>query len=139
MMRIQFDKLGGNWKVLVLMGISAICLLFSIFELIEFDNPLWKKGLSFVAFAIPVILGTRMFWYKNYVRWNNKGMYVKINSLFGNTFNFEDVKSSTLKENVLSINKFSEKVVIIDLGLVIERDCARLFEIIEEHTRVPSI
>jgi hypothetical protein len=46
-----------------------------------------------------------MFWFKNYVQWNKKGLMLRINHFWGKSISFEDIETSRLENDVLTIYK----------------------------------
>lgn len=102
--KIQFDNM-NNWIWIVILILSLIFILIGSFELIEFENPKLNKSISAIGFFLQVIYFSKMFWYKNYVQWNKKGVVVRINSFMGKTLRFDEIKKTELIEKKLIITK----------------------------------
>ena len=75
-----------------------------------------------------------MFWYKNYVQWNKKGVVVRINSFLGKTLRFDEIKKTELIEKKLIITKDNGTTVTFDLNKTAESDQQKLNEIIVKNT-----
>jgi hypothetical protein len=46
---------------------------------------------------------SRFFWYKNYVKYSEKSIYIRVNSLWGRKFKFEGISKVHLTSKVLVI------------------------------------
>ena len=103
MRKIHFENIGGNWKVLAFMILALACIIMGGFEMIDFTNPKFNKHISSIGFLIPTIYFSKMFWYKNYVQWNKKGIEIRIKSFLGKTLKFDKIKVTELNENRLTI------------------------------------
>jgi len=131
--KIQFDNL-NNWIWIVILILSLIFILIGSFELIEFENPKLNKSISAIGFFLQVIYFSKMFWYKNYVQWNKKGVVVRINSFMGKTLRFDEIKKSELIEKKLIITKDNGTTVTFDLNKIAKSDQQKLNEIIVKNT-----
>ncbi len=134
MKRIRFDNIGGNWKMLILIVLSLIFILAGAFEVFEFENPNMNKYISGIGFFMQVIYWSKMFWYKNYVQWNKKGIVIRIKSVLGKSLRFDEIRTTELNEKTLTITKFSGKKIQIDLNQITEADSQRLNKILVENT-----
>jgi hypothetical protein len=74
-----------------------------------------------------------MFWFKNYVQWNKKGLVIRINSFWGKSIAFEDIKNTRLENNVLTIYKNNGESYDFDLKGIDENDSKRLNNLILEY------
>lgn len=131
--KIQFDNM-NNWIWIVILILSLIFILIGSFELIEFENPKLNKSISAIGFFLQVIYFSKMFWYKNYVQWNKKGVVVRINSFLGKTLRFDEIKKTELIEKKLIITKDNGTTVTFDLNKTAESDQQKLNEIIVKNT-----
>ncbi|WP_430426743.1 hypothetical protein [Maribacter litoralis] len=131
--KIQFDNM-NNWIWIVILILSLIFILIGSFELIEFENPKLNKSISAIGFFLQVIYFSKMFWYKNYVQWNKKGVVVRINSYMGKTLRFDEIKKTELIEKKLIITKDNGTTVTFDLNKTAESDQQKLNEIIVKNT-----
>ena len=133
MKRIKFDNLQTNWLLISLILISIFCIIFGFFEIIEFENPKINKRISAIGYLSQAIFFSRMFWFKNYVQWNKKGIVVRIKSFFGKSISFENVKNSKLENNILTIYENNGKSYNFDLTEIDEKDSKKLNEIINKY------
>ena len=98
----NFEK-KGRW---IIIGISIIAIFFIIngaFEFIKFENPKTNKFLNAIGFLIVFAISSQMFWYQNYVKWNKRGILIRIKSFFGKNIRFKEIKSSELTDKKLII------------------------------------
>ena len=133
MKRIKFDNLQTNWLFISLILISIFCIIFGFFEIIEFENPKINKRISAIGYLLQAIFFSRMFWFKNYVQWNKKGIVVRIKSFFGKSISFENVKNSKLENNILTIYENNGKSYNFDLTEIDEKDSKKLNVIINKY------
>lgn len=130
MKRIKFDNLSKNWKLKLLVICSIIFLFLGIFEISVFNDSSLNKSFIKIGFLFQVLFFGRMFVYKNYVQWNNKGIYIKVNQFFGTNLNFDDIKSISYQDNSILIKKYNNKEIVINLSNIESNDTFNLFEII---------
>ncbi len=71
-----------------------------------------------------------MFVYKNYVQWNKKGIYIKVNRFLGTNLSFEDIAKIDYKNDTILIKKNNGKEILINLHNIHPNDTLNLFEII---------
>ena len=138
MQKIYFDNLRNNFWLGIFI-LSSLCLIIGIFEFIEFSNPEMNDYIRKAGFLLQALYFSKMFWYKNYVQWNNKGAVIRINSLFGKSFKFLEVQSTELSNKILSITKTNGEKVSVDLNSISESDIRKLNEIIIKNTITSSI
>ena len=133
MKRIKFDNLQTNWLFISLILISIFCIIFGFFEIIEFENPKINKRISAIGYLSQAIFFSRMFWFKNYVQWNKKGIVVRIKSFFGKSISFENVKNSKLENNILTIYENNGKSYNFDLTEIDEKDSKKLNTVLNKN------
>jgi hypothetical protein len=133
MKNIHFDNLGKNkyWIIILLLSFP---LIISRFLPIEFENPKVYNYLSASGFLLQVIYWSKLFWFKNTVQWNKKGIVIRINSFLGKSLNFDQIKKTELNQNQLIITKTSGEIVRFNLNEIAEFDKQKLNEIIAENT-----
>jgi hypothetical protein len=73
-----------------------------------------------------------MFWHKNYVQWNKKGIVIRIKSFFGVNLNFEDLKSVSFENKILILNTYY-KIHQININEIYDSDCKKLVSILEDN------
>ena len=114
--------------------LSVICFIIGIFEPIDFSKQDVNKYIMKIGFLLQAIYFSRMFWYKNYIQWNKKGANLRINSFWGKSLTFNQIKKTELNEKKLIITKNSGEVVTFDLNKIEESDTQKLNEIIIKNT-----
>ena len=130
MKRIHFDNLNKNWFLITILVLSIVFLLVGIFEFIPFENPKINKGISGIGFLLQGLFFSRMFWYQNYMQWNKKGAVIRINSFFGKSLSFDQIRMTELDGKTLKITKTNGEIVIFNLNEIAESDTQKLNEII---------
>ena len=134
----NFEK-KGRW---IIIGISIIAIFFIIngaFEFIKFENPKTNKFLNAIGFLIVFAISSQMFWYQNYVKWNKRGILIRIKSFFGKNIRFKEIKSSELTDKKLIITETYGNKIEIDLSHIIESDVKKLFDIINKNTNTNNV
>lgn len=139
MRKIHFDNPKKNWFLTTILILSFICLLFGIIELIPFENPKANKQITGVGFLMQVLYFSRMFWYKNYVQWNKKGAVIRINSFWGKTLNFSEIKAVERSDKKLIVLKANGKRIVFDLSKIEECDAQKLNKIIARNTETKHL
>ena len=135
MKRIHFDTM-KNWIWIVILVLSFVFILGGTFEFFEFKNPKTNKTISAMGFLLQVFYFTKMFWYKNYVQWNNKGAVIKINSFRTKSLNFNQIKTTALIEKMLIITQVNGSKVMFNLNEIAESDVQKLNEILLKNTAI---
>ena len=133
MEKIYFDNLRNNFWIGIFI-LSTLCLIFGIFEIIEFSNPDINGYIRKSGFLLQALYFSKMFWYRNYVQWNKLGAVIRINSLFGKSFNFLEVQSTELNNKILTITKTNGEKITVDLTRISESDIQKLNEVIVKNT-----
>lgn len=134
MKRINFDHLGkGNyWVILIIL--SLIFIVIGITEPFEFENEKIYKYISATGFLLQTIYFSKLFWYKNTVQWNNKGIVIRIKSFLGKSLRFDQIKATELNGKILTLTKSDGKTITFDLNEFAEYDTQKLNEIMIENT-----
>ena|SRR5690606_23436591 len=138
MEKIYFDNLRNNFWIGIFI-LSTLCLIFGIFEIIEFSNPDINGYIRKSGFLLQALYFSKMFWYKNYVQWNKLGAVIRINSLFGKSFKFLEVQSTELNNKILTITKINGEKITVDLNKISESDIQKLNEVIVKNTIANSV
>ncbi|PHN92591.1 hypothetical protein CSC80_16740 [Maribacter sp. 6B07] len=131
--KIHFDNM-KSWIWIFVLFLSLIFILVGFFELFEFENPKLNKRISAIGFFLQLVYFSKMFWYKNYVQWNKKGVVVRVNSWISKSLNFDQIKKTELIQNTLIITKNNGDTVKFDLNEIKETDTQKLNEIIVKNT-----
>jgi hypothetical protein len=133
MNRIKFNNFQTNWFIISLTLLPLFCLIFGVFEIIEFENPKINKRIRAIEYLSQAVFISRMFWFKNYVQWNKKGLTLRINHFWGKSISFEDIETSRLENDVLTIYKKDGVSYNFDLKNVDENDSKKLNDIINQY------
>lgn len=131
MKRIRFDNM-KNWIWIAILFLSGGFIVSGSFDL--FENPNTNKAVTIVGFLFQMIYFSRMFWYRNYVQWNKKGIFIQVNSWSGKSLSFDQIKKTELIEKKLIINKGNGNKVSFDLNEISKSDTQKLNEIIVKNT-----
>ncbi|AEH02685.1 hypothetical protein [Lacinutrix sp. 5H-3-7-4] len=134
MKRIHFANLNkkGRWILLPLILIGLFLIINGVFDFIEFKNPKTHKYLNTLGYVIVFGFSTQMFWYKNYIQWNNRGMLIKIKSFLGKNIKFKEIISSELTNKKLILKTVYGNKIEFDLSEIVESDSKKLHEIIRK-------
>ena len=134
MKRIHFDHLGkGNyWIILIIL--SLIFIIIGIAEPIEFENEKIYKYVSSIGFFLQALYFSKLFWYKNTVQWNDKGIVIRIKSLLGKSLRFNEIKATELNGKTLTLTKTDGNTITLDLNEFSESDTQKLNEIMIKNT-----
>lgn len=133
MKRIHFDNMRNKFWISIFI-LSVICFIIGIFEPIDFSKQDVNKYIMKIGFLLQAIYFSRMFWYKNYVQWNKKGANIRVNSFWGKSLNFEQIKATELNEKTLTITRTNGNKIIFNLNEIVDSDSQKLNEIIIENT-----
>ena len=134
MKRIHFDYLGKPNLSHLLVIFSLICIVVAIIEPFEFENPKTYKYIISCGLFLQAIYFSKLFWFKNTVQWNKKGANIRVNSFWGKTLSFDQVKSTELNENKLTVTKTNGNIITLDLNEIADSDSQKLNEIIVKNT-----
>lgn len=130
MNKIHFDHIGGNRKWAFLNAISLIFILTGFFELIAFSTAVVNQWLIITGFFIPVVFLSKLFWHKNVVQWNKKGVVIRVKQYLGKSLRFNDIESTHLGDQKLTITTKSGKQLYFDLHEFPESDSIKLKNIL---------
>ena len=114
--------------------LSLVFIITGGFELIEFTNPKVNKIIYATGFFLQAIYFSRLFWHKNTVQWNDKGIVIRIKSFLGKSLRFDEIKATELNGRILTLTKYNGKTITIDLNDFAESDTQRLNEIMVKNT-----
>ena len=111
-----------------------ICIIFGFFEIIQFQNPKINKGISKIGYLSQTVFFSRMFWFKNYVQYNKKGIFIRIKTFFGKSILFDNVERTELENQVLTIYKNDGTRYDFNLEEIEENDSRKLFDVINQYS-----
>lgn len=66
------------------------------------------------------------------MQWNKKGIVIRIKSFFGVNLSFEDLKSVSFENKILSLNTYY-KIHQININEIYDSDCKKLVSILEDN------
>ena len=135
MKKIHFDNIGGNWKWAFLLAISLIFIITGSFELIDFSAPVVNQWLIITGFFIPVVFLSKLFWHKNVVQWNKKGVVIRVKPYLGKSLRFSDIESTHMSDQKLTVTTKSGKQLHFDLHEFPESDSIKLNNILASRTQ----
>jgi hypothetical protein len=128
--RIKFKEFSLNWY-------SIISLIFAV-ALIMFGSGIFLDYINFVlvffGFLIILFYLSRFFWYKNYVKYNSKSVFIRINTFLGKSFKFDDIKKVkvTSSEMIITTNSINH---IIDLHKIDRNDIDDMADILIDNSK----
>jgi len=137
MERIKFDDLQSK-KARIIIIFSAILTLIGIFKPFNLFSEEIYKWLFALGVFILFIFFSRMFWFKNYVQWNKKGIVIKLNSWFGfgKSIKFSEIKSINFEANTIEFTLFGGRNKrIVDISKIDLVDRQRLRQILQKYSR----
>jgi len=134
MKKIHFDNLRKNNYLIIIMILSLVFILVGFFQPFEIENPKVYKYLNVTGFLFQTIYWSKLFWFKNTVLWNKKGVVIRINSFMGESLSFDQIKKTEFNEKKLIITKSEREIITFDLNEFVESDTQKLVEIIKKNT-----
>ena len=75
-----------------------------------------------------------MFWFKNYVQYNKKGIFIRIKTFFGKSISFDNVERTELENQALTIYKNDGTRYDFNLEEIEESDYKKLFDVINQYS-----
>ncbi len=115
-----------NFKSIVLLLIGLLLILIGFYKSYLEGNDVWSSGASVLGYLFFGLHFSKMFWHKNYVEWNKKGIVYKIKTRFGKTIRFNRVGGVVLKKDILFVTMVDGAIVEIDLHGICPEDQAKL-------------
>jgi hypothetical protein len=136
MKKLHFDDLGKQKYWIVFLLLSLVLVLSGSFTPYEFENPKVYRYFSVVVCLIQILFYSRLFWYKNNVQWNKKGIVIRIKPYFGKLIRFDEIKSVEFNDNSLTIKKQDGTKVFIDLPEINPSDKEKLLHLLQENSAI---
>lgn len=117
MKKIKFQNLNSKNNILWIsvMVLGVIFMFMETFDLYTFENPKISKFIYFLLFLSLSIYHSRLFWFKNVVQWNKKGLTARINNFWGVNTIFENIQTIIFRENEFVISEFNGNRKTINL------------------------
>ena len=132
MKRIKFDhKIDWLLLALVLVGLVFYVIGYHWFEL-QLEH---IDLIILIGGYLNVLVLSNVFWYRNYVRWNSKHVFIRINTFRGHGIRFENIECFKFSESELLISKIkSGRRIKISISKIAPEDLDRLESILQKHT-----
>ncbi len=134
MKKIHFEKIGKeNFYWIAILIISIVLIISGTFEFIEFENTKLNKFISSLGFLLQSIYFSKMFWFKNYVQWNKKGIFIRTNYWTGKSFKFSEISEYKFSDKLLVITTKDNHKTEFQLHHIFESDILKLRLILTEN------
>ncbi|MEB8346398.1 hypothetical protein OO010_10090 [Flavobacteriaceae bacterium KMM 6898] len=128
MKHIHFNKL-NRFQSIILLLIGLGLILIGFYKNYLGEGSLWSTSSTVIGYLFFGLHFSKMFWHKNYVEWNKKGIVYKIKTRFGKTLRFNQIGGAVLKNDMLFITLTDGSLMEIDLHDVFPEDQEKLREI----------
>ncbi|MEN2436748.1 hypothetical protein AAH994_15125 [Weeksellaceae bacterium A-14] len=137
MKKIHFDQLNfrNNKAQFFLLILCAVILILNLFEYINFENKIWNKLINVIPYLILTLFFSKMFWFKNFVQWNKKGIVIKLNNFWGKSYKFEEINKFDLQNNTLEINKYDGTKNVFQLNNIDSKSIEKLQQILIQNVK----
>ena len=135
MERITFDDLQSK-KARTIVLVAFILSLIGVFKPFNLFSQETYKWIFNSGFLLWFVFFSRMFWFKNYVQWNKRGMMLKINSWIGmgTSIRFDEVKSINFTDCQIEFTLFvGRKKRVVDIHKIDTKDKQALVQILEKY------
>ena len=77
---------------------------------------------------------SKLFWFKNTIQWNDKGIVIRIKSFLGKSLRFDEIKATELSNKILTLTKTDGQKITLDLNEFQDSDTQKLNEIMIKNT-----
>lgn len=134
MKRIHFENM-THWFWYAVLSLSIILILIGTFEYFDFENKEIYGYMRIAGFLLAALYFSKGFWFKNYVRWNNKSIFIRLHSWSSRTVKYKEIKSSEVNDKQLIISKFNGEILNFDLIEFADTDVHKLYEIFKSFSR----
>ncbi|WP_095069409.1 hypothetical protein [Chryseobacterium taklimakanense] len=136
MKKIRFDQLNfkSNKAQFFLMILAGILIFLNFLEIFNNSDPRIEKYSNAIAYFILMVIFSKMFWFKNYVQWNRKGIMIKLNNSWGKNYKFEEISNFNLQNNELIISKFNGQINAFNLQNIEPESINKLINILKANT-----
>ena len=136
MKKINFDQLNfrSNKTQFFLMILAGTLILLNFLEVFNNFDPRIEKYSNVIAYFILMLIFSKMFWFKNYVQWNKKGIMIKLNNSWGKNYRFEEISNVNIENNQLIISKFNGQRNNFNLQNIDRESINKLINILKTNT-----
>ena len=90
--------------------------------------------MSVTGYLLQSLYFSKLFWHKNTVQWNDKGIVIRIKSFLGKSLRFDEIKATELNEKILTLIKTDGRKITVDLNEFSNSDTQKLNEIMIKNT-----
>lgn len=133
MKRIHFLNMTKMYW-LAIISLATILILMGTFEMIPFENKAYHTYLRILGFILIIVFYLKDIFYKNYVRWNNDKILIRLNSWSSTSISFKKISNFTIENDSLIILKKNGKTASFELTHFEQKDRLKLMEILEKFT-----
>ena len=134
MKKIHFnDMTNYYWLSLLILALALIIL--ATFEMVPLENPKHYNYLRVMGFVFISIFFVKDIVFKNYVRWNRKFIFIRLNSWKSQNIKFKQILSWEQYDEKLNINTLGGKNFQFDLKAFRKQDQEKLGNILSQHTK----
>ncbi|SNV32269.1 Uncharacterised protein [Chryseobacterium taklimakanense] len=116
------------------MILAGILIFLNFLEIFNNSDPRIEKYSNAIAYFILMVIFSKMFWFKNYVQWNRKGIMIKLNNSWGKNYKFEEISNFNLQNNELIISKFNGQINAFNLQNIEPESINKLINILKANT-----
>ena len=132
MKKIHFnDMTNYYWLSLLILALALIIL--ATFEMIPLENPKYYSYMRALGFVLILLFWVKDIVFKNYVRWNKKAIYIRLNNWKGKNFKFEQILSWEQTKEELRIKNLAGNSIAFDLKDFRKQDQEKLHDILTRH------
>ena len=104
-------------------------MIIGIIEPFGFEDERIYKLVSSAGFFLQAIYFSRLFWHRNTVQWNDKGIAIRIKSFPGRALGFDEIEMTELNARSLILTKTTGEVIELNLEEFSEDDTQKLNDI----------
>lgn len=132
MKKIHFTNMTNYYWLSILIFALALIIL-ATFEMIPLENPKYYMYMRALGFVLILLFWVKDIVFKNYVRWNKKAIYIRLNNWKGKNFKFEQILSWEQTKEELRIKKLAGNSIAFDLKDFRKQDQEKLHDILNRH------
>ena len=94
------------------------------------NNEIYRY-LFIVGLVVPILYLSRIFWYRNIIQWNNKGVIIRLDAET-KSVKFENIKRIKNVDNHIIITDNDDNEIRFDLTAFDQKDVLKLAHILRE-------
>ena len=129
--KLHFDNLGKQkyWKYILI--ICTAMIFAGLFKPDQSINNEIYRYLFIVGLVVPILYLSRIFWYRNMIQWNNKGVIIRLDAET-KSVKFENIKRIKNVDNHIIITVNDDNEIRFDLTAFDQKDVLKLVHILRE-------